>query len=361
MNRIYNFSAGPCTLPLPALLEAQREFIDYRGTGMSLIEMSHRSREYGEVHEGARSAIRRLLDLPDGFQVLLLGGGATLQFAMVPMNLLAGGGRCDFTVSGAWARKARADAARLGGVRDVFDGADGDYTSLPDPAALEIDPRAAYVHITSNETIGGLQWQDWPETGDVPLVCDMSSDFMSRRIPAERFGLIYAGAQKNVGPAGVAVVLIRDDVLARCADDLPAYLSYRTHAAKDSLYNTPPVFAIWLMKLTLDWLEQEGGLIEAERRAEARAKLVYDAIARHEGFYRCPVDPRFRSRMNVVFRLPNEELEGKFVAEALEHGMSGLKGHRSVGGCRASLYNAMPLEGAETLAAFMDDFARRNG
>lgn len=361
MNRIYNFSAGPCTLPLPALLEAQREFVDYRGNGMSLIEMSHRSAEYGEVHQGALAAIRRLLGVPERFRVLLLGGGATLQFSMVPLNLLGPERSCDFTVSGSWAKKARADAATVGRVRDVFDGKDSSYTTLPDPAALEVDPDAAYLHITSNETIGGLQWQDWPDTGEVPLVCDMSSDFMSRRIPLERFGLIYAGAQKNVGPAGVAVVLIRDDVLDRCRDGLTAYLSYRTHADKDSLYNTPPVFAIWLMKLTLDWLEQEGGLAEAERRAEARSKLIYDAIARHDGFYRCPVDPRFRSKMNVVFRLPSEDLEKKFIAEALEHGMSGLKGHRSVGGCRASLYNAMPLEGAETLAAFMDEFARKNG
>jgi phosphoserine aminotransferase len=360
MNRIFNFSAGPCTLPLPALEEAQRELLDYRGRGMSIIEMSHRSKEYDEVHHAAMDLVRRLLDLGDDHRVLLLGGGATLQFAMAPLNL-AWGAPCDYAVSGSWGKKAYADAQKVAKPRLVFDGAPSNYMTLPDPGSLEIAADARYLHITSNETIGGVQWKSWPETGDVPLVCDMSSDFMSRRIPTERFGLIYAGAQKNVGPAGLAVVVARKDVLDHCSETLPAYLSYPTHAAKDSLYNTPPVFAIYLMKLTLEWLEREGGLGAAERMAEERASLIYGTIDELSGFYSCPVDRGARSLMNVVFRLPSEELEKRFIAEAQEQGMNGLKGHRSVGGCRASIYNAMPVEGARSLAEFMRSFAERNG
>ena len=361
MNRIYNFSAGPCTLPLPALEEAQREFVDYHGKGMSLIEMSHRSKEYDAVHMGALELLRELLGLPDNYKVLLLGGGATLQFSMVPMNLLGAGQSCDFTVSGSWAKKALDDTKKIGRANVVFDGADSNFMTLPGPGSMKLDPAAAYLHLTSNETIGGVEWWHWPDSGDVPLVCDMSSDFMSRRFPVERFGLIYAGAQKNVGPAGLGVVIIRDDLLERCNPDVTAYLSYPTHASKDSLYNTPPVFAIWLMKLTLDWLKGQGGLEAAEKMAEERSSLLYQAMERDADFYRCPVDADCRSKMNVVFRLPSEELETTFVAEALAEGMSGLKGHRSVGGCRASVYNAMPIEGAKALADFMGAFARKHG
>lgn len=361
MSRIYNFSAGPCTLPLPALEEAQREFVDYQGKGMSLIEMSHRSKEYDAVHMGALELVRELLGLPDNYKVLLLGGGATLQFSMVPLNLLHEGQSCDFTVSGSWAKKALADARKVGKVKVVFDGADSNFMTLPKPGAMQLDPKAAYLHLTSNETIGGVEWWNWPDSGDVPLVCDMSSDFMSRPFPVDRFGLIYAGAQKNVGPAGLGVVIIRDDLLERCNSDVTAYLSYPIHAGKDSLYNTPPVFTIWMMKLTLEWLKAQGGLAAAEKMAVERSSLLYDAIERNASFYTCPVDPACRSRMNVVFRLPNEDLEKTFVAEALAEGMSGLKGHRSVGGCRASIYNAMPVEGAKALADFMDSFARKHG
>ena len=361
MSRIYNFSAGPCTLPLPALEEAQREFVDYQGKGMSLIEMSHRSKEYDAVHMGALELVRELLGLPDNYKVLLLGGGATLQFSMVPMNLLREGQSCDFTVSGSWAKKAVADARKVGKVNVVFDGADSNFMTLPKPGAMQLDPKASYLHLTSNETIGGVEWWNWPDSGDVPLVCDMSSDFMSRPFPVDKFGLIYAGAQKNVGPAGLGVVIIRDDLLERCNPDVTAYLSYPTHAGKDSLYNTPPVFTIWMMKLTLEWLKSQGGLAAAEKMAIERSSLLYDAIERNSSFYNCPVDPDCRSRMNVVFRLPSEDLEKRFVEDALAEGMSGLKGHRSVGGCRASIYNAMPLEGAKALADFMDAFAKKHG
>ena len=361
MSRIFNFSAGPCTLPLSALEEAQAEFVDFQGQGMSLIEMSHRSAEYDAVHMEAMDLVRRLYGVPDNYKVLFLGGGATLQFSMVPMNLMPAGGQCDFTLTGAWAKKAAADAAKIGTVNVLFDGKDGNYMSLPEASSLQVTPDAAYLHLTSNETIGGVQWPDFPDTGDVPLVCDMSSDFVSRPVDVSRFGLIYAGAQKNAGPAGTSIVIIREDLLARSPETLTAYLSYATHAPKDSMYNTPPVFPIYMVMKTLTWLEKEGGLTAARERADARAALVYGAIAQDSGFYRCPVDADCRSNMNIVFRLPSEELEKQFVSEALAAGMSGLKGHRSVGGCRASVYNAMPLAGAQALADFMGEFARKNG
>ncbi len=361
MSRIFNFSAGPCTLPFSALEEAQAEFLDFQGKGMSLIEMSHRSAEYDAVHAEAMDLIKRLYGLPDNYKVLFLGGGATMQFSMVPMNLMAADQSCDFTLTGAWAKKAAADAAKIGTVNAVFDGKDNNFMSLPDPASLTVDPKAAYFHMTSNETIGGVQWRDFPDTGDVPLVCDMSSDFVSRKIPVEKFGLIYAGAQKNAGPAGTSIVIIREDLLERSSDKLTAYMSYATHAPKDSMYNTPPVFPIYMMMKTLTWLEKNGGLDGATEMANKRAGLIYGAIAKDAGFYTCPVDEGCRSNMNIVFRLPSEDLEKQFVAEALAVGMSGLKGHRSVGGCRASVYNAMPIEGAQTLADFMGAFARKNG
>ena len=360
MNRIYNFNPGPATLPLPVLERASRELVDYRQKGMSIVEMSHRSPEYSQVHQQAQELFRKLQGVPDNFKLLFLGGGATLQFSMVPHNLLHSGKSCDFVLSGSWAKKACADAKKVGKVNVVFDGEADNYASLPDPGALRLDPGAAYLHLTSNETIGGIQWHDWPETGGVPIVCDMSSDILSRRLPCDKFGIIYAGAQKNLGPSGVTVVVIRDDILDRCAEDLTAYLSYRTHAKKDSLFNTPPVFAVYLMKLVFEWVEENGGIEAAERWADERSTLLYDAIAKSGGFYKSPVPEKNRSKMNVVFRLGSEELEKRFIQEAAGQGMSGLKGHRSVGGCRASMYNAMPLEGARALSDFMQDFAKKN-
>ncbi len=361
MARIFNFSAGPSTLPLPVLERVRDEMVDFQGSGMSLIEASHRGADYSKVHESAGALMRELLGLPANYKVLFLQGGATLQFAMIPLNLLAGGKPCDFTVTGTWAKKAIADAKKIGKPRVIFDGASENFMTLPDPASLKVDPAAAYLHLTSNETIGGVQWHGWPDTGSVPIVCDMSSDFLSRAIPIEKFGLIYAGAQKNLGPAGMAVVIIRDDLLEKCSDDLPAYLSYKVHAAEDSLYNTPPVFPIWVSALVLEHVKAHGGLAWAEKLATQRSQMLYDMIAKHGGFYRCPVAAHCRSKMNVVWRLPTEDLEGQFIKEAKAAGMSGLKGHRSVGGCRASIYNAMPLEGAKALADFMDAFARKHG
>jgi phosphoserine aminotransferase len=361
MNRIFNFSAGPCTLPVPALEEAHAEFLDYQGKGMSLIEMSHRSKEYDAVHMEAMDLVRRLYGLPENYKVMFLGGGATMQFSMVPMNLMGPGGSCDMTLTGAWAKKAAADAAKIGTVNKVFDGSGDNFMSLPAVDSLKVTPGAAYFHMTSNETIGGVQWPDFPDTGDVPLVCDMSSDFVSRKVPVEKFGLIYAGAQKNAGPAGTSIVIIREDLLERSPEALTAYMSYKTHAPKDSMYNTPPVFPIYMVNKTLAWLEKQGGLDAATKMANERAALIYGAMAANADFYSCPVDEACRSNMNIVWRLPSEDLEKQFVAEALAEGMSGLKGHRSVGGCRASVYNAMPVEGAKALADFMSEFAKKNG
>jgi phosphoserine aminotransferase len=360
MARIYNFSAGPCTLPLPALEAARDQFVDFDQMGMSLVEMSHRSKTVVGVHEKALANLRELLGVPDTHSIILLGGGATMQFSMLAANLLVGGKSADYTHSGAWAKKAIADAKCFGKVNVIWNGEDTNFTTLPDPDALPINDDAAYLHVTSNETIGGIQWQDYPDT-DVPLVADMSSEILSRPIPFEKFGLIYAGAQKNIGPAGVALVIIRNDVLEQCPDDLPLYQSYKKHAAADSMLNTPPVFQIWMIQLITDWLREQGGLAWAADMAAQRSKVLYDVIDTHSDFYSCPVDASIRSKMNVVWRCPTEELEATLIKEADTAGMSGLKGHRSVGGCRASIYNAMPLEGAQALAQFMTDFAAKNG
>jgi phosphoserine aminotransferase len=277
------------------------------------------------------------------------------------MNLLARGNHADIVVSGAWAKKAVADIKKIGTANVLFDGAESGYSTLPQADEVKPSDGAAYLHITTNETIGGLQWKEFPDTGSVPLVADMSSDILSRRLDVGRFGLIYAGAQKNLGPAGMAIAIMRDDLLAKCNKELPAYLRYDIHADKDSLYNTPPVFPIYVSKLVLEYLKANGGLAWANELADKRSGLLYGMMDQHPEFYRCPVAAHCRSKMNVVWRLPTEDLEKKFIAEAKQAGMSGLKGHRSVGGCRASIYNAMPVAGAETLAAFMDEFARKHG
>jgi len=361
MSRIFNFSAGPCTLPLQALETAQAEFLDFKGKGMSLVEMSHRSKEYDDVHREAMDLIRELFGVPAGYKILFLGGGATLQFGMIPLNFLGRGESAEYIISGAWAKKAHKDAAKIGDAGILWDGAAENYLDLPDPESLSANPESSYLHMTSNETIGGIQWKSFPETGGLPLFCDMSSDFMSRRVDVGKFSLIYAGAQKNAGPAGVAIVILKESMLEKCPDSLPAYLDFRIHAGKDSLYNTPPVFSIYMVGLTLKWLKAIGGLEAAERLADERSGIIYGAMEKSGGFYRCPVAPAVRSKMNIVFRLPSEDMEKAFIKGALERGMSGLKGHRSVGGCRASVYNAMPVEGAKALADFMDDFRKTKG
>jgi phosphoserine aminotransferase len=360
LNRIFNFSAGPCTLPLSALEKARADFVDYQGAGMSLIEMSHRGKHYDEVHYEAIASIREVLKVPESHDILFIQGGATLQFAMVPLNLMADGKIAEFVNTGTWVKKAIADAEKVGPTRIIWTGETENFTRIPAGNEYKTGDAAAYVHICGNETIGGIEYHEFPNTGAVPLVADMSSHIMSRPIEWGKLQLAFAGAQKNLGPAGLALVIIHKDLLERCKDGLPAYLSYKIHADKDSRYNTPPVFSIYMMKLTLDWVKSTGGLAEMEKRAVARSSALYSTIDSLEGWYRCPADKESRSRMNVCFRLPTEELEAKFIAEALEENFSGLKGHSSVGGCRASMYNAMPVEGAERLAEFMVKFKKNN-
>jgi phosphoserine aminotransferase len=361
MSRIVNFNAGPSTLPLPVLERAAAEFVEFGGKGMSIIEMSHRAPEYDAVHHRAMELIRKLLGLPDNYKVLFIGGGATMQFSMIPLNFLPKGKSCDFTVTGTWAKKAFADASKVGEVKVLFDGADDNYLNLPDPKDLKISSDAAYLHMTSNETIGGIQWHEFPDAGAVPIICDMSSDIMSPKRPGDMCGLISAAPHTTAAPAGVAVVIIRDDMLERCPDNITAYLDYSIHAKKESMYNTPPVFPIYMVSLVMEWVEQQGGLAAMAKLADERSGIVYGAMLKDSGFYRCPVPEHCRSKMNVVFRLPSEDLEKKFIAEAATQGMGGLKGHRSVGGCRASIYNAMPIAGVKKLADFMGEFAKKNG
>ncbi|MCG8480813.1 MAG: 3-phosphoserine/phosphohydroxythreonine transaminase [Spirochaetales bacterium] len=359
--RKYNFYAGPSTLPVEVLEELKGELVDYNGEGLSMIETSHRSPMYDAVHTETVALFRELLRIPEHYKVLFVGGGATLQFGMVPLNLLTAGRTADYTLSGAWAKKAFGDAKKVGAARLIWDGSEDGFTTLPDAAQITVPADSAYVHLTSNETIGGVQWKSFPKTGPIPLVADMSSDILSRPLNIEDFGIIYAGAQKNIGPSGVTVVVIREDVAEGSNENLPAYLRYKTHADKGSLYNTPPVFSIYAVNKVLKWLKGKGGVEGIQKLNAEKSSALYGAIDGSGGFYTCPVDKAVRSDMNVVFRLPTEELEKEFIAEAKSRDMLGLKGHRDVGGCRASIYNAVSLAGVEVLTAFMDEFARTRG
>ena len=356
-TRRINFSAGPSVLPVSVLEEIQAEIVDYRSAGMSMIEMSHRSAPYDAVHQGAATLVRRLLSVPDEFDVLFVQGGATMQFGMLPMNLLADGSRGAYVDTGEWALKAIQDGSHHGDTYVAWSGRDTRYTRIPAASEINLEDKTRYLHITSNETIGGIQYKDWPDV-PVPLVADMSSDLMSRPIPWERFDVVYGGVQKNLAPAGLALVIIRRSALDNSNRDLASYLRYDVHAAKGSMYNTPPVFPIYVMDKVLRWVDDRGGLPAMQAAADERASLLYAAIDDSHGFYTNPVEPGDRSTMNVVFRLADESLEAPFIAEAAKRGMVGLNGHRSVGGCRASLYNAMPLAGVEALCALMADFAR---
>jgi phosphoserine aminotransferase len=361
-ERVFNFSPGPATLPLPVLQEVQQNLLALPGVGASVLEISHRSKTFEEMIAQAEANIRALLSLPEEYHVLFLQGGASLQFSQVPMSFLRGTGRsADYIVTGSWAKRALAEAQREGAVRIVWDGKADNYSRVPKHGEYEIDPSAAYVHFTSNETIQGIQFPAEPEVGDVPLVCDASSDFLSRPIDVKRYGLIYAGAQKNVGPAGVTIVIIRQDMLEQVPDDLPTMLNYTVHVEHRSLYNTPPVFAVYVVMLVTRWLlENIGGLEQMHAINRQKAQLLYEAIDRSEGFYRGHAQPDSRSLMNVTWRLPSEELEAQFVKEAKEAGLHELKGHRSVGGIRASMYNAMPIEGVRTLVEFMEHFRQKH-
>lgn len=359
MGRIFNFSAGPSTLPIEALQEAQAELLDYQGLGLSIMEDSHRSKAYDAVHTEAIENIRELLGISDDFAVLFLSGGASGQFAMVPMNFLGEGQVADYTDSGAWASKAIKEARVVGAVNVIADCGKEIPTRVPHVDELQFTESAAYVHITSNETISGAQWKTFPQT-QAPLVADMSSDIMSRPIDVSQFGLIYAGAQKNLGPAGVTLVIIRKELAERVSDTVPLFHRYKTHIAANSLYNTPPCFPIYMVMLITRWLKEKGGLAAMAELNERKADKLYALIDAGE-FYRGTAVPACRSTMNVTFRLPSEELEAAFVKEATKEGLSGLKGHRSVGGVRASIYNAMAEEGVDTLVAFMKEFERNNG
>jgi phosphoserine aminotransferase len=359
-DRRWNFSPGPAALPLPVLERMREDLPALPGVGASVLEISHRSPAFAAVIEEAEGNLRELLHVPDTHRVLFLQGGASLQFAMVPMNLLRG--TAEYVLTGSWSAKALAEAQRIGQTRVVWDGADGGMTTVPRLDRLDLDPAAAYLHVTSNETIQGVQFREGFELQHgAPLVCDGSSDLLSRPIPVERYGLLYGGAQKNAGPAGVTIVLLREDLLERIPLGLPSMLDYRTHVDSRSLYNTPPVFAIYVFMLVTRWLRDEiGGLDAMHARNREKAELLYTAIDGSEGFYRGHAAPAARSLMNVTWRLPSPELERSFLAEATTEGLLELKGHRSVGGIRASIYNAMPLEGVEALRAFMDDFRARN-
>jgi phosphoserine aminotransferase len=325
------------------------------------METSHRSPEYDAVHEQAISLMTELLGLDDDHQVLFLQGGASMQFAMLPMNFIPNGGSADYVNTGTWSQKAIKEANIIASCRVAGSSEDGGFTRIPKQAELDLDPKAAFVHITSNNTIKGTQFHDFPDTGGVPLVADMSSDILWRAIDANSFHLIYAGAQKNIGPSGVTIVILRKSWLEQANENLPTMLSYATYSAKNSLYNTPPTFAIYMVRNVLDWVKEQGGLAAVEKTNRTKGDLLYGVMADNPNFYTCPVAEDSRSYMNVVFRLPSEDLEAKFVSEGKAAGMVGLKGHRSVGGCRASIYNAMPLEGVQVLAGFMEEFAKNNG
>ncbi len=356
-NRVFNFSAGPAMLPEPVLERARDELLSLPGLGMSVTEISHRSPAYEEIHESAIANLTKLLDIPDNYKVLFLQGGSRLQFSMVPMNLLRGqAGPASYLITGSWGVKAYEEAVREGPVEILWDGKATNYDRLPD-TALEPAHNAAYLHFTSNETIQGVQFASEPPSGGVPLVCDASSEFLSRPVPMSKYGLIYACAQKNAGPAGLTVVIVRDDLLARGDDNLPGYLNYRTHAKENSLFNTPPTFAIYILNLVTHWLLDEiGGLAQMHERNQQKAAMLYEAIDESDGFYAGHAQPNCRSLMNVTFRLPRDELQAKFLSGGQELGLCTLKGHRSVGGIRASIYNAMPIAGVETLRDFMRDF-----
>ena len=361
MKRALNFGAGPAALPLPVLQEAAAELLDFAGSGMSILEISHRSPEYDKVHNETQALLKELLGVGDNYKVLFLGGGASTQFAMLPMNFLAQGKVADYLVTGSWSKSALKEAKIIGQANVAASTEqDAKFTRIPRPEECKYTSGAAYVHLTSNNTIFGTQWQQFPQV-KAPLVADMSSDFFWRPFDAKSFSMIYAGAQKNLGPAGVTVVLLRDDFLAQAKEGLPTMLSYKTHADKNSLYNTPPCFAIYLVGLTLKWLKGKGGLAAMEKANREKGDLLYGTIDRHADFYRAPVEKDSRSYMNVVFRLPSEELEKRFVEEAKKEGMTGLKGHRSVGGIRVSTYNAVGIEWVRSITQLMENFVKRNG
>lgn len=361
VKRAYNFNAGPSALPLPVLEKAQQEIVDFRGTGMSIMEMSHRGKDYEAVHNETVSLVKELLNVPANYQVLFLQGGASLQFAMVPLNFLPAGKKAGYVMTGSWSEKAFAEAKMQGEVYEAASAKDGNYCRIPKLNEIKFNADDAYLHITSNNTIFGTQWKEFPTTGNVPLIADMSSDILSKPFDVSKFGLIYAGAQKNLGPSGVTLVIIRDDLLEKANTKIPTMLRYGIHAKNNSLYNTPPTFGIYMMGLVLAWIKEQGGAQAIAKRNEEKAALVYDTIDASNGFYIGHAEKDSRSLMNITFRLTSEELEKKFLDEAKKAGFVGLGGHRSVGGCRASAYNAVPYEACAALKDLMVNFQKQNG
>ena len=360
VHRIYNFSAGPAVLPVPVLEEAQRDLLALPGVGMSVMEISHRSKPFEAIIQGAEADMRALAGIPDNYKVLFLQGGASLQFSMVPMNLLQQGAVADYVVTGDWAKKALKEAKKVGATNVSASTESGGFKRVPKADEIKYTPGAAYVHMTSNNTIFGTEFSYVPETTGAPLVCDASSDIFSRPIDVSKFGLIYAGAQKNLGPSGVTVVIVREDLLARSSDSLPSMLNYKLQAENGSMYNTPACFGIYILRLVLKWMLANGGLKTIGETNDRKAKTLYDELDRTP-FWSPHADKDSRSIMNVTYRLPSEELEKLFVKESTAAGLDGLKGHRSVGGLRASIYNAFPEEGVDALVQFMSEFQRRNG
>ncbi len=359
MARIHNFNAGPAAMPLEVIEKAQSELADIAGTGMSVMEMSHRSKEFQAIIDGAEAGIRRLMQVPEDYAVLFLQGGASLQFAMIPMNLRRPGKSADYVDTGSWSSKAIKEAKITGSTNVAWSDKEGSYARIPKQNELKLRQDAEYVHICSNETIGGVRWTEFPKV-DAPLVVDMSSEILSRAVDASRFAMIYAGAQKNLGPSGLAIVIMRRDLAERAPENTPLILRYSTHIQDGSLYNTPNTWAVYIIQLICDWMESKGGVAAIQKINEKKAAMLYDVIDSSD-FWRSPVERESRSIMNVVWRLPSEKLEEDFVAQAKENGMIGLKGHRSVGGIRASIYNAVPMESVAALASFMKEFENRNG
>jgi len=359
VKRVHNFYAGPATLPLPALIKAQEELLDFQDTGVSIMEISHRSKAYDKMHNEACDLVRKLMGVPDDYKILWLGGGASSQFYMVPMNIGIPGKPLEFVHTGTWSKKAIKEAKNFGEVNVVASSEDYGFTFIP--RGFKFSENAAYGHITGNNTINGTEWHEWPDIPEgVPLVCDMSSNLMNKVIDVKKFGVIYAGAQKNLGPAGVTLVIVREDLIDIAPENIPTMVKWRTHAAKNSLFNTPPVFPIYMSKLALDHLNNIGGVQEMEKINREKAKLIYDVIDNSDGFYKGHARKDSRSLMNVTFNLQSPELEEKCVAEGLKRDLLGLKGHRSVGGMRASIYNAMKLEGVTALHDFLVEFMEEN-
>jgi phosphoserine aminotransferase len=358
MARIFNFSAGPGALPEPVLKQAADELLDWHGSGQSVMEMSHRGKEYMGIHAQAEADLRELMGIPANYKVLFLQGGATLQFEMIPMNLMAGKPGADYVHTGEWAKKAIKAAKAFGKVNTVASSEDGSFTYAPAQKDWKLDNEAAFVHYTGNETIGGVEFHWTPETGSVPLVCDMSSNILSKPIDVSKYGLIYAGAQKNIGPAGLTIVIIREDLIGKGVPAPQTMMDYKTHAENDSMYNTPPTYGIYIAGLVFQWLKQQGGLAAIEKQNIAKAKMLYDCIDA-SSFYANPVRKEDRSRMNVPFTLKDAALDEEFLKGAKAKGMVQLKGHRSVGGMRASIYNAMPVAGVAALVEYMKEFEAR--